>query len=89
MDAEKHERGTVEIDQAECKGGGLRVEACALHRLALGEGLNHFGYRTAEYVGEGCTACGLCAMSCPEPGAITVFRRVAQSRRQEAVCAGS
>jgi Pyruvate/2-oxoacid:ferredoxin oxidoreductase delta subunit len=47
--------------------------------IVLGEKLNHYGYRTAAYEGVGCTACGICFMVCPEPGAITVLRIVKQS----------
>lgn len=74
MDAEKHDRGMVRVDVDECKGCGLCVEACRPRVLALGERLNHSGYRTAIYAGRGCTGCGICFMACPEPGAITVLR---------------
>jgi len=73
---EKRDRGQVRIDENECKGCGLCVEACPTHLLAMGEGLNHYGYRTAQFAGSGCTACGLCYAACPEPGAITVYRCV-------------
>jgi NAD-dependent dihydropyrimidine dehydrogenase PreA subunit len=79
MDKEKRERGYLEVDIDECKGCGLCIEACPQHRIRLSERLNHYGYRTAEYLGKGCTACGICAMACPEPGAITVLRMVRPS----------
>jgi NAD-dependent dihydropyrimidine dehydrogenase PreA subunit len=28
-------------------------------------------------VGEGCTGCGICFHACPEPGALTVYKRTA------------
>ena len=31
----------------------------------------------ARYTGHDCTGCGICFYCCPEPGAITVFRRIA------------
>lgn len=69
------DRGILRIDGEECKGCGLCVEACPPKVIALGERLNHYGYRTAAYAGGGCTACGICFLVCPEPGAITVLRR--------------
>ena len=86
MEATKRVRGMVRIDESECKGCGLCIEACPQHRpstsekvLKLSEKLNHYGYRTAVYAGEGCTGCGICFMVCPEPGAITVLRAAKQT----------
>jgi len=73
-DTEKRDRGMVRIDEDECKGCGLCVEACPPKAIHLSERLNHSGYRTAMYAGKGCTGCGICFMACPEPGAITVYR---------------
>jgi len=72
--ATRHDRGMLRIDTDECKGCGLCVEACPPKVIRLSEELNHYGYRTATYVGAGCTGCGICFMACPEPGAITVLR---------------
>jgi 2-oxoglutarate ferredoxin oxidoreductase subunit delta len=36
------------------------------------EAINALGYHPARYSGSGCTACGICFYSCPEPGAISV-----------------
>ena len=72
----KPDRGQLRIDEEECKGCSLCIEACPPKVIALSERLNHFGYRTALYRGDGCTACGICFMVCPEPGAITVLRLV-------------
>jgi NAD-dependent dihydropyrimidine dehydrogenase PreA subunit len=73
-DAEKRDRGLLQVDADECKGCGLCVEACPPKVICLTERLNHYGYRTAVYAGAGCTGCGICFMACPEPGAITVLR---------------
>ena len=70
----KQDRGMLKIDEAECKGCGLCIEACPPKVIAMSERLNHYGYRTAVYAGSGCTGCGICFMVCPEPGAITVLR---------------
>ena len=55
------------------------MEACPPKVIGMSEKLNHYGYRTATYAGEGCTACGICFMVCPEPGAITVLRAVSRT----------
>jgi 2-oxoglutarate ferredoxin oxidoreductase subunit delta len=75
-DAKKLDRGLLRIDEEECKGCGLCIEACPPKAIAIREELNRYGYRTAEYAGEGCTGCGICFLVCPEPGAITVLRAV-------------
>ncbi|MGA9112244.1 MAG: 4Fe-4S dicluster domain-containing protein [Candidatus Dormiibacterota bacterium] len=74
---EIHDRGAVAVDLEECKGCGLCVEACPPRVLRLSAELNRHGYHPAEYLGAGCTACGICYYVCPEPGAITVLRRLA------------
>jgi 2-oxoglutarate ferredoxin oxidoreductase subunit delta len=68
----KRDRGQIAIDEQECKGCGLCIEACPPRAISMGEKFNHYGYRTAAYRGAGCTGCGVCFMVCPEPGAITV-----------------
>jgi NAD-dependent dihydropyrimidine dehydrogenase PreA subunit len=85
MNAEKKDRGLLRVDEAECKGCGLCIEACPPKVIRLSERLNHYGYRTAQYVGTGCTGCGICFMACPEPGAITVYRTTAPARTALAV----
>jgi Pyruvate/2-oxoacid:ferredoxin oxidoreductase delta subunit len=71
---EARDRGAVAIDRDECKGCGLCVEACPPRVLRLSVELNRCGYHPAEYLGAGCTACGICYYVCPEPGGITVLR---------------
>lgn len=70
----KPDRGLLQVNDSECKGCGLCLEACPPHVIALSETLNHYGYRTAVYAGHGCTGCGVCFLVCPEPGALTVLR---------------
>ncbi|HUX44138.1 MAG TPA: 4Fe-4S dicluster domain-containing protein [Terracidiphilus sp.] len=82
---EKRSRGLLRVDGNECKGCELCVEACPPHVIDMSEALNHYGYRTATYAGEGCTACGICFMVCPEPGAITVLRAVKHGAAMGAV----
>lgn len=71
-----NDRGRLQIDEEECKGCGLCIEACPPKVIALSERMNRYGYRTALYAGSGCTGCGICFVACPEPGAITVLRWV-------------
>ncbi|MDR3740688.1 MAG: 4Fe-4S binding protein [Terracidiphilus sp.] len=90
MTGEKRDRGILRVNEEECKGCGLCIEACPPKSIAMGDRLNHYGYRTAQYKGEGCTACGICFLVCPEPGAITVLRLKKQEAVQmEAVCASN
>jgi 2-oxoglutarate ferredoxin oxidoreductase subunit delta len=74
---EARDRGAVAIDWDECKGCSLCVEACPPRVLRLSAELNRHGYHPAEYLGSGCTACGICYYVCPEPGAVSVLRRQA------------
>ena len=52
-DARKQDRGQLRIDEQECKGCGLCIEACPPRVIAMSEPLNHYGYRTALYAGAG------------------------------------
>ncbi len=88
-DTVKHDRGKIEIDANECKGCGLCIEACPPKVIAMGDHLNHYGYKTAFYAGSGCTGCSICFTACPEPGAITVYRTAVTSSRVEAPCASN
>jgi len=71
---EKKDRGILQVDENECKGCTLCATACPPQVIAMNLQLNHYGYYTARYQGQGCTACGICFMVCPEPGAISVYR---------------
>jgi Pyruvate/2-oxoacid:ferredoxin oxidoreductase delta subunit len=84
-DAKKPDRGMLKIDDQECKGCGLCIEACPPKVIAMSEELNHYGYRTAFYAGTGCTGCGICFMVCPEPGAVTVYRLIARHEAEKPV----
>ncbi|HEX4005792.1 MAG TPA: 4Fe-4S dicluster-binding protein [Acidobacteriaceae bacterium] len=83
----KRDRGLLRVDDDECKGCGLCIEACPPKAIRLNERLNHHGYRTAAYAGAGCTGCGICFLVCPEPGAITVLRLSA--KKEVPPCAAS
>ena len=92
-EGKRQDRGILKIDDEECKGCGLCIEACPPKVIAMGERLNRYGYRTAVYAGAGCTGCGICFLACPEPGAITVLRRAnagsARTPEGAALCANN
>jgi len=44
--AGKQDRGRLRVDQDECKGCALCIEACPPHVIQMTERLNHYGYRT-------------------------------------------
>lgn len=73
-------RGKVEVNRDECKGCGLCVESCSAHSLELSPELNRYGVHTAQLKADLCSGCGVCYYVCPEPGAITVYRRVVEKR---------
>jgi NAD-dependent dihydropyrimidine dehydrogenase PreA subunit len=77
------DRGLIEVDQEECKGCGLCIQACPPEVLAFAQHLNRYGYHPAVYRGDGCTGCGICFFACPEPGAIRVFRIAAGGENAE------
>jgi NAD-dependent dihydropyrimidine dehydrogenase PreA subunit len=93
INVEKQDRGILRVDAEECKGCGLCVEACPPRVIGVSERMNHYGYRTAVYVGVGCLGCGICFMACPEPGAITVLRLVrgvaGEGERVDTITAGA
>jgi NAD-dependent dihydropyrimidine dehydrogenase PreA subunit len=69
------DRGLIVIDSNLCKGCSLCVINCPPDVLSLASGLNARGYHPADYAGSGCTGCAICFYVCPEPGAITVYRK--------------
>lgn len=74
-------RGTIEVDEALCKGCELCVGACPQEVLELTlEKLNAKGYHPAALKSVGCTGCGICAIVCPE-AAITVYREALQTAK--------
>lgn len=67
-------KGRIVVDETICKGCGLCVEFCPKKVIALAPArINTKGYHPAELTGDGCTACTVCAVMCPE-AAITVYR---------------
>lgn len=64
--------GSVVVHKQNCKSCGLCVEFCPRKVLQRGKEVNAMGYRAVEYRGDGCIACRVCQLVCPEPGAIDV-----------------
>lgn len=68
-------RGTIVIDENQCKGCELCTFVCPKHLIGIAETFTPRGYRPARLEdphGE-CTGCLLCAVICPDV-AITVYR---------------
>lgn len=67
-------KGRIEVNELYCKGCELCIKACPPQVMALDlNRLTSKGYHPASLVKEGCTACAVCAVVCPE-AAITVYR---------------
>ncbi|EEX47565.1 MULTISPECIES: 4Fe-4S dicluster domain-containing protein [Jonquetella] len=66
-------KGRITVNEAYCKSCGLCVAACPKHVLRISDHLNARGYRPSEQFTEGCIACSMCAMSCPD-ACIEVYR---------------
>ncbi len=66
---------SIEIKSTQCKGCAVCVSACPKKCIQMSETLNAAGYPAAEFVQNGCTACGFCFYACPEMGTITVFQK--------------
>mgnify|MGYP001425903382 CR=1 FL=1 len=65
----------VVISKEHCKSCQLCITSCPKGVLELSEEFNHLGYHPARYKGTGCIGCGICYYTCPEPGAITVYKK--------------
>jgi NAD-dependent dihydropyrimidine dehydrogenase PreA subunit len=72
----KKHTARVEIAGELCKECLLCIEACVPDVLKVSESLNKMGYHPVEYIGEGCTGCGVCFYVCPEPGTIKVYKKI-------------
>lgn len=65
----------VVIVKDHCKGCGRCIEICPVKVLEMSSEINKLGYHPASYKGSGCTGCTLCFYTCPEPGAVEVYKK--------------
>jgi len=70
-------RPCVVIHAEQCKGCGRCVISCANAILAMSNEINSHGHLVVRVQDGKCTGCGLCFYNCPEPGAITVYKKSA------------
>jgi len=70
----------VEITVDECKGCQFCISDCPKDVITLSKDFNKLGYQYAIYAGEGCNGCGACYYTCPEPGAIVVYKKPKKSK---------
>jgi 2-oxoglutarate ferredoxin oxidoreductase subunit delta len=76
-------KGTIEVDELQCKACELCIAACPQHVIALAKDhLTPKGYHPAHLFTEGCTGCAVCALVCPE-AAITVYREGLKVKAEE------
>lgn len=72
------------INTLECKACERCVLACKMGVLKMSSDINPRGYHYVVYEGEGCTGCGDCYYTCPEPLAIEVhLPKRAKSKKQD------
>lgn len=60
------------INKLECKACERCIIACKRDVLKMSNDVNLRGYHYVIFQGEGCTGCGDCYYTCPEPLAIEV-----------------
>ncbi len=67
----------LEVAPNLCKACQLCVDHCPPKCIETNpeNAFNVLGYQWVQYTGDGCTGCGVCYYMCPEPGAITVYKR--------------
>ncbi len=71
------------IHPIECKECERCVLACRKGVLKMSNSLNERGYHYVVYTGEGCTGCGDCYYTCPEPLAIEVHIPKSKSKKKK------
>lgn len=72
------------INTLECKACERCILACKKGSLKMSNDVNSRGYHYVVYEGEGCTGCGDCYYTCPEPLAIEVhLPKRAKTKKQD------
>ena len=65
----------IVINADECKACYLCVHHCPKQVIGVAGEINRKGFHPAEYKGSGCIGCGTCFYACPEPSAVTVYKK--------------
>lgn len=74
MSTKSNTKGSIEIDQALCKGCQICIGFCPKGSIVASDTLNAAGYQPASFVDNGeCTGCAICAVVCPDV-CIEVYR---------------
>ena len=60
------------INALECKACERCILTCRRNALKMSDEVNERGYYYIVYEGEGCTGCGDCYYTCPEPLTIEI-----------------
>jgi 2-oxoisovalerate ferredoxin oxidoreductase delta subunit len=73
------------INKLECKACERCIIACKRGVLEMSNEVNPRGYHYIIYKGEGCTGCGDCYYTCPEPLAIEVHipKKVKKNNKED------
>ena len=73
------------INELECKACERCILACRRGVLEMSNDVNPRGYHYVIFTGEGCTGCGDCYYTCPEPLAIEVHipKKVKQNQKKD------
>ena len=73
------------INKLECKACERCILACKKGVLEMSNNVNPRGYHYVIFTGEGCTGCGDCYYTCPEPLAIEVHipKKVKKNRKKD------
>ncbi|MFH1728087.1 MAG: 4Fe-4S dicluster domain-containing protein [Pseudomonadota bacterium] len=66
----------VEVSESECKGCHFCADICPKKCISMSQKFNKLGYQYAVHAAENCIGCGFCFYTCPEPGALTVYKKV-------------
>jgi len=59
-------KGKIVIETELCKACGFCGEYCPKGSIRFSSRYNQKGYYPAEFFGEECTGCAICALVCPE-----------------------
>lgn len=70
------------FNKLECKACERCIIACREGVLKMSDDINERGYHYAVYKGSGCTGCGDCYYTCPEPLAVEIHIPRKKNRKE-------